>query len=264
MKKRILTFSAIILFVMVDYLPCQDIDYLKMYKDLQDSIDPIDIATVEFQKIIDSKEFDIVIKGGIESFNVFDPYTKMEKSIKEVINELAYFRFTLRSATSTNIYQNSVPATVLIVAPVAEAIGAGFVIDKSKGLIITNYHVTSGLKSLLVTFYEEGVEDLTKLKYYSASVIRYNAKKDIAVLQLQSIPYNLKSLNFAEICSPKFGEEVHTIGHPMSLTWTYSHGLVTAVRKNFPQARVQLHMSVKAVEIDSKVYPSVRTKWLKL
>lgn len=55
----------------------------------------------------------------------------MKEDLKSVISALANFKFTLRSATSTSIYQKAAPGTVLVVAPEI-GIGSRFVIDRQK------------------------------------------------------------------------------------------------------------------------------------
>ena len=58
-----------------------------------------------------------------------------------------------------------------------EAAGSGIVIG-SDGLVVTNHHVVEGATSISVTVVNTG-------KTYDAEVLGYNAKRDVAVLQLE-------------------------------------------------------------------------------
>ena len=105
---------------------------------------------------------------------------------------------------------------------------------------------------LLIAFYNENVQDPSKLRFYSAQVVRYNAKKDIAFLKLRTVPSNLQELKINESRIPTVGEEVHTIGHPLSLVWTYSHGLITAVREKFKFGKEE---NADIIQIDANISP---------
>lgn len=233
MKTKIISTVLISLFIFTNsYLMGNDRDYSKLFHVIMNSISHLEISEEKTELIKDSNDLTIVLENGLTSFNVLAPYTKMEKDIKAIIKNLSNYKFTLRSARSTEIYNNAVKSTVLIVAPEIGS-GAGFVIDESKGLVVTNFHVTRGLKNVLVAFYNKNIQDPSNLNFYPASVIRYSAKKDISILKISSLPNNIQELNWGKSKELNVGGKVHTIGHPLSLTWTYSHGLITAIRKKF-------------------------------
>jgi len=143
-------------------------DFKQIYTNAKNAIGSKPTAKTAMQPIADSQEFSEVVRNSHESLSLFSPYIGVEQNIKSTIENLASSRFTVRSAKSSEIYQNAVNATVLIVAPKIGS-GAGFVFDKAQGLIITNYHVTSGMKNLLVAFYNANNQDPAELVFHPAT-----------------------------------------------------------------------------------------------
>lgn len=225
-------------------------DYHQLFISAKELLSPPD-EKGELKPIEFNEELKGILESGLDSFNVLAPYTRMEKDIKSILGELANFRFSLRSATSTEIYKSGVHSTVLIVAPKIGS-GAGFVIDRTKGLVVTNFHVTRGLKNVLVAFYDPKIQDPSELKFHLASVVKYSAKRDVAVLKLLSLPRGLQELSFDETMRIDVGEEIHTIGHPLSFTWTYSHGVITAIRNKFQFGEEEI---ADVIQIDASISP---------
>ena len=229
----------------------QERDYGRLFRSIKQYTAPADYSRVWAQQVEADEEIRGILENGLGTSNLFSPYISGKKDLKELVGELSTYRFTLRSAKSSEIYQKAVYATALIVAPDIGS-GSGFMVDKQRGLIVTNFHVTGGLKDLLVAFYDENIQDPEKMKFFPASVIRYNAKKDIAILKLRSVPPSAQQLYVETMIKLKVGETVHTIGHPMSLTWTYSSGLVTAIRNSFQFGREE---RADVIQIDANISP---------
>ena len=229
----------------------QEQDYNRLFRTFKGFTGPVDILKVDAKPIESNAEIDKTIENGMNSLSLLVPYAKGKMNLPSIIKQLSTYHFNLRSPRSTEVYKKAVYSTVLVVAPDIGS-GAGFVIDKAKGLVVTNYHVTSGLKNLLVGFYDENIQDLSKIKLLVAAVIRYSAIKDIAILKLSSVPKNLHQLYFEEGSKPAVGESVHTIGHPLSLTWTYSSGLITALRNKFKFGNEEM---ADVIQIDANISP---------
>ena len=133
---------------------------------------------------------------------------------------------TKRSA-GTNIYSKVLPSVVKIVTNNGH--GSGVIIsNKGNGLIITNYHVVEGYKTVGVVF---GTDDAKK-ETHIASVLKFNAISDLALLSLNSKKNGLVPIQNSneEI---NIGADVHAIGHPMGQDWTYTRGYVSQKRKNY-------------------------------
>jgi S1-C subfamily serine protease len=89
--------------------------------------------------------------------------------------------------------------------------GSGFVLTKN-GIIVTNYHVIEGAKSINIEIFKKG-----KLEKYNASILTYNIINDIAFLKIMdekfdsfpSIPYEISTTAY-------LGQSVYTIGFPLT------------------------------------------------
>ena len=118
-------------------------DYKQLFRTCQALIAAKEVKGESIQ-IEPDEELNGILENGLNSFNVLAPYTQMKEDLKSIINDLANFQFTLRSPTSSEIYQKAAPATVIVYAPEI-AWGSGFVVNKQKGLIVTNFHVTRSI-----------------------------------------------------------------------------------------------------------------------
>jgi S1-C subfamily serine protease len=98
--------------------------------------------------------------------------------------------------------------------------GSGYVFS-SDGIVITNYHVIRGAKSLNVRM--PGQEP-----FRVNSVLGYEIEHDIAALQLRGS--SLPPLLTEPIEEPKVGDRVVAIGAPLGLESTVSEGIVSALR----------------------------------
>jgi len=98
--------------------------------------------------------------------------------------------------------------------------GSGYVFS-GDGIIITNYHVIRGAKSLTVRI--PGQEP-----YRVDSVLGYEIDHDVAALQLTSS--SLPALLTETVEEPKVGDRVVAIGAPLGLESTVSEGIVSALR----------------------------------
>jgi S1-C subfamily serine protease len=98
--------------------------------------------------------------------------------------------------------------------------GSGYVFS-GDGIIITNYHVIRGAKSLNVKV--PGSEP-----YRVDSVLGYEIDHDLAALQVSGS--SLPALLTETIEEPKVGDRVVAIGAPLGLESTVSEGIVSALR----------------------------------
>ncbi|MBU3185246.1 S1C family serine protease [Clostridium estertheticum] len=104
------------------------------------------------------------------------------------------------------------------------ASGSGFIV-KSTGVIVTNFHVIKGSSYVSVTL-QNGT------KYDVKSVLNYNEKQDIAVLQLSNAT-NLSTVTLGGSDNVEVGDNVATIGSPQGYANSLSTGIVSGInRKN--------------------------------
>lgn len=174
-----------------------------------------------------------------------------------------------RREPSQEVYSKVLPATVWIVTDTG--FGSGFLADRARRLVITNYHVIDGAKTIRVYFptFNRNGEAISDRNFYlarsylaiNARVVVVDKKADLAVLHLQRLPLSAKALNLAK-GSPKPGQTVHSIGNPdaVEALWVYTNGKVRQVyekqwvsRDDF--GRPKYAHSAKVVETDSPLNP---------
>ena len=132
-----------------------------------------------------------------------------------------------KRSSGANIYSKVLPSVVKIVSNTGH--GTGVILsNKGNGLIITNYHVVEGYKTVGIIF----GSDEEKKETHLATVLKFNAISDLALLSLNS-----KQTTLIPIKSSKedisIGANVHAIGHPLGQDWTYTRGYVSQKRKNY-------------------------------
>jgi S1-C subfamily serine protease len=129
------------------------------------------------------------------------------------------------------IYRRSAPAVVQVTtthgggrsgADGAQALGSGFVIDKS-GHIVTNYHVVEGADSIEVSFSNKDTLE--------ATVVGSDPSTDLAVLDVDAGARALAPLALADSDAVRVGDPVVAIGNPFGLERTVTAGIVSALQR---------------------------------
>jgi serine protease Do len=100
-----------------------------------------------------------------------------------------------------------------------EALGSGFVVDKS-GIILTNNHVVAGADEVIVK-----LADNRKL---SARVLGSDPPTDVAVVKLDKPPRDLQVVTLGDSDRVRVGDYVLAIGNPLGLGQTVTMGIVSA------------------------------------
>lgn len=125
--------------------------------------------------------------------------------------------------------------------------GSGFLIDRRRKLVVTNYHVTQEKEKdkILVLFPVRGLfgEVISERKYYfdnaprliknrffsRARIVAQDKDKDLAILQLDQIPDSAKELPLARF-DPKAQDTLHILGNPAERPlWRWAAGTQPAV-----------------------------------
>ena len=148
-----------------------------------------------------------------------------EKINDFLTNPSKYFpvqeQLTINSFQKSNSVANAVTSTLTISTELGH--GSGVLISPD-GYVLTSLHVVSLCNKISVT--------LNDGESYKASVVRTNAKYDIALLKVEtkdSLPY----ISLASLPVIEFGEDVFAIGTPadVSLGQTMNKGIVSGIRK---------------------------------
>jgi len=163
------------------------------------------------------------LSNDLDATNVF--LKKISKTLKPTEE------YALRGSAS-NIYSKYAQSVFLIYNKNAKMIGAGSLIDND-GFIITNLHVVEGAKFVEVIQKPEGNKQLNDAPRYSAEVVLINTKNDLALIKAQGLPKNISVVPLGYLKDVNVGEEVHAIGHPAGLFWSYTKGVVSQIRSNY-------------------------------
>ena len=148
---------------------------------------------------------------------------------------------TSNSNTATNVNANRpiserlgawTPAVGMVLAKTNDGLlssGTGFVI-RDTGLFVTNHHVIEGAIDMAVKLNNSD-------SIHKATVIKDDAQKDIAILQLQERE-TYPTLMLEDNPLPVLGEDIMVLGYPLGtklgLELTISPGIVSSIR-NLPE-----------------------------
>jgi tetratricopeptide (TPR) repeat protein len=135
------------------------------------------------------------------------------------------YQQTLRSTAWVKVFQNNK----------LRKMGTGFLVDRSRKLVVTNQHVVDEQESVEVVFplYQGGFAVADKKNYIRYDrpirgwVLATDPKRDLAVIELEVVPHAATAMKLAadSVCP---GEHVHLIGNPgtSELLWVYNAGTV--------------------------------------
>ena len=137
--------------------------------------------------------------------------------VTTTINAVAY-----GDADLTELYRDINPGVVAIRALTEQGggLGTGFVWD-TDGHIVTNFHVIESATDLEVDF-PSGFKT-------RAVVLGEDSDTDLAVLELDQLPPELKVLSLGDANDLAVGQTVFAIGNPAGLNGTMTQGIISAL-----------------------------------
>jgi serine protease Do len=100
-----------------------------------------------------------------------------------------------------------------------EALGSGFVVDRS-GIILTNNHVVAGA--------DEVVVKLADNRRFPARVLGSDPPTDVAVVKIDHPPADLQAATLGDSDRVRVGDYALAIGNPLGLGQTVTMGIVSA------------------------------------
>lgn len=106
-----------------------------------------------------------------------------------------------------------------------EGSGSGSVLDK-EGLILTNYHVIEGARTISVGLHN-GL-------FYDAELVGQDPDTDIAVLRIKAPSENLVPVSLGESEDLRIGQRIYAIGNPFGLERTMSTGMISSLDRQIP------------------------------
>lgn len=164
---------------------------------------------------------------------------------KFALLSLSLLAIPIPSVAQENVYRKALPSTLWIVQPIGGGrirMGSGSLIDAQKRLVLTNYHVVEDIKEVTAFFpifdnkknlipERDKYMDLLRAKAGIGGKVRFaESSKDLAIIQLDSIPKGTPALRLAKD-SPTPGDRVHSIGSPgvSGALFNYTDGSVKSV-----------------------------------
>jgi S1-C subfamily serine protease len=112
------------------------------------------------------------------------------------------------------------------------AIGTGAIVA-SEGYVLTNWHVIAGQEVGIIFFKPAVGTEPADQSAYGAKLIAQDPVADLALLKIIKAPAGLIPLKLGEISDVQVAEDIHIIGHPHGLFWSYSTGVISQVRDNY-------------------------------
>jgi serine protease Do len=143
------------------------------------------------------------------------------------------------------VYERALTSTALIIDRKG-GMGTGFLIDKTRRLLVTAYHVVDETDDIFVIFPEfksDGSVN-TEYSYYFGTNAKPNTvkgkvvfrvkSKDLALVQIDNIPTGFETFSLsAKRAKP--GEKTYTLGNPGSSNgmWIFSEGITRQIFDDF-------------------------------
>lgn len=154
----------------------------------------------------------------------FSPQLLISKPIDAINDEVTatISRVVIDDGDLPSLYREINPGVVAIRALTEEGggLGTGFVWDE-EGHIVTNFHVVQSATDLEVDF-PSGFKT-------RAQVIGQDPDTDLAVLDLDRLPAELKVLSLGNSLNLSVGQTVIAIGNPQGLDGTMTTGIISAL-----------------------------------
>lgn len=130
--------------------------------------------------------------------------------------------------------------------------GSGFVLDMN-GHIMTNSHVVRDAEEILVTFYDGFVAE--------AEIVGVDDYSDLAVVHIDPAGASLVPVELGDSNGLKVGQRVVAIGNPFGLDGSMTVGIVSAVGRSLPSARLldpttyDQYDNPSIIQVDAAVNP---------
>jgi putative serine protease PepD len=130
--------------------------------------------------------------------------------------------------------------------------GSGVIINSQKGYIVTNNHVVADGRSIDVV--------LSDGRVFAAEVVGTDASTDLAVLQLNSPPSDLKEAVLGDSTALRVGEPVMAVGNPLGYDNTVTTGIVSALNRPVTTEAAgsgssNVPVVTNAIQVDAAVNP---------
>ncbi|MGW1075330.1 S1C family serine protease [Streptomyces sp. NPDC002537] len=130
-------------------------------------------------------------------------------------------------AAYEKVVKEVLPSVVQITT--GEGLGSGVVYD-DKGHIVTNAHVVGDARTFKVTMATGG-------DAVGARLVSSYPEQDLAVVQLDDVPKNIKPAALGDSAKVEVGQIVLAMGNPLGLSSSVTQGIVSAVGRTVSEGR---------------------------
>ncbi len=149
----------------------------------------------------------------------------MSNYILSLVFLVGFFTNLLAQTLSANEVFNKVVNSVVKVYSIefereAYSQGSGVVLDSN--IIVTNYHVFDGCKSLMIEHFDKKFDDI--------KILFADPEQDILILFVNNI--NLKPIKIADSLGIVIGDKIFAIGSPEGFENTITEGIISGIREN--------------------------------
>ena len=162
---------------------------------------------------IPSKELIVSNGQGISTVGETTPiYEKRYLSLVEIFEQ-----------SESGVVKVNVQRTAQVIG--ASSVGSGFVFD-TFGHIITNSHVVTDAKKIVVTFLDG--------RSYNAQLVGVDPFTDIAVIKVNAEQTQFHPISLGDSSQLKVGEQIAAIGNPFGLSGSMTSGIVSQLGRLLP------------------------------
>ncbi len=135
-----------------------------------------------------------------------------------------------RSVHDAWVFRQVAPSVVLILA--APGFGSGSLLQSN--LILTSFHLVNNSREVTVVFKPADPNGKAKAdEVVKGDVLNVDVLRDLALIHPRSLPKRIVHTLEISTEDVEVGADVHAIGHPKGEEWTYTKGLVSAVRPDY-------------------------------
>ncbi len=127
---------------------------------------------------------------------------------------------------------------------IPQGAGSGIVWNEA-GYIVTNYHVIRDAQAARVTLADRSMHE--------ASLIGYEADKDLAVLKISTSPHKLKPIKLGGSGDLKVGQDVLAIGNPFGFDHTLTTGIISGLGREIEAVNGRMIKGV--IQTDAAINP---------
>jgi hypothetical protein len=136
-------------------------------------------------------------------------------------------KLSTRGQKEVVLFWQTAPAVVLL--KTSRAFGSGVLLEN--GLVLTNRHVVEGVGGVQIIFKPDDLDgDKQALDIRPGMVKSVDPRRDLAIISPRSLPAKRRFLTLSSQDNYDVGADVYAIGHPLGYSWTFTQGIISAVR----------------------------------